>query len=138
MSDLITAKAWKRYLAWIATENRKIKRRNDKAMAKYKKDADEFHKTQSDLNVRIEQVNRENREKFRKQCEAWDAQPWYKRVFGDDRPWLRPIPIPTHSTIYLAFPIMQPEKEPSIEEFLTWQTTSITKTTARSTPVTRN
>lgn len=89
----ITFDLWPEYLKFVAAENRKIKRRN-----------------------------KENLRKFEERRKAWDAQPWHKRTLGEDRPWLGPSRIFTRSIICWTFPILESEKKPSIEEFLTWQT----------------
>lgn len=118
----ITFDLWPEYLKFLAAENRKVKHRNDKAFVEYKKNSDEYTKRVEKENVEIERRNKENRRKFEESIRAWDAQPWHKRILGEDRPMFGPSRILPRSTICWIFPILEPEKKPSIEEFLTWQT----------------
>jgi len=119
---VLTLDLWPEYLEFVATENRKIRRRNDKAWAESKEYSDSYTKRVEKENVEIERRNEENRRRFEEKTRAWDAQPLHKRMLGDERPWIGPHRIPTRSAIGWVFPMLEPEKEPSIEEFLTWQT----------------
>lgn len=121
MSKKFTLDLWPEYLKYVAAENRKIKRRNSKAFARNREYSENYTREMEKLNAGIERINKRNREKYEEAQRAWDRQPWYKKAFGDDRPWLGYSPIPTHSTISWTFPMLEREKKPSMEDFLTWQ-----------------
>lgn len=116
---------WPEYLKYVASCNKKIKQRNKKDWASIKKEEIEFDKKIEKQNVAIDKLNKKNAKRFQELQDKWDRQPWYKKMFGDERPWLRPIKrqhIFSYCPMIIPFP--DPPKEPSVEEYLTWYTTS--------------
>lgn len=114
------AQHWVRYKAVVENENAEIEKKNEKLWADYRKESEEYTSTMKALNERIEAANKRNREAHQKAWDDYKALPAIKRAFADYPSSIGPLSIPTHSTIYWGFPMSEPLKRLSNDNFMVW------------------